>query len=90
MAIEDQGPGIPSELQPKLFQPFHRLHKESHPDVHGVGLGLLLVRTTMQRHGGTVEIESAQGEGCTFILVLPKPGADALRPSANHPREQDA
>lgn len=90
MAVTDQGPGIAAERQSKLFQPFHRLHQESHPEVHGVGLGLLLVRTTMQRHGGTVEIESAEGAGCTFILVLPKPGAQALQQSANHPREQDA
>lgn len=77
IAIQDEGPGIPTELQPKLFQPFHRLHQESHPEVHGVGLGLLLVRTTMQRHGGTMEIDSSEGAGCTFILVLPKPPADA-------------
>lgn len=77
IAIQDEGPGIPTELQPKLFQPFHRLHQESHPEVHGVGLGLLLVRPTMQRHGGTMEIDSSEGAGCTFILVLPKPPADA-------------
>ena len=76
ISIRDEGPGIPAELQPKLFQPFHRLHQESHPEVHGVGLGLLLVRTTMQRHGGTMEVDSAEGAGCTFILVFPKPPAE--------------
>lgn len=90
IAVIDQGPGIPKELQPKLFQPFHRLHQESHPEVHGVGLGLLLVRTTMQRHGGRVEIESAEGQGCTFILVLPGHRADAPAHIANHTQEQDA
>lgn len=77
ISVSDQGPGIAKDLQSKLFQPFHRLHQDTHPEVHGVGLGLLLVRTTMQRHGGSVEIESAQGEGCTFVLVLPKPSPDA-------------
>ena len=79
VAIQDQGPGIPVELQPQLFQPFHRLHHESHPEVHGIGLGLLLVRTAVQRHGGSVEIKSAQNAGCTVILVLPKPAAGTLQ-----------
>ncbi|MDM0115490.1 CHASE2 domain-containing protein [Variovorax sp. J22R133] len=78
IGIRDQGPGIPAELQPQLFQPFHRLHRESHPDVHGVGLGLLLVRTAMQRHGGSVEIDSAENAGCTVTLVLPKPTPSTL------------
>jgi len=72
ISVQDQGPGIPIELQSQLFQPFHRLHRESHPDVHGIGLGLLLVRTAVQRHGGSVEIDSAIGAGCTVILLLPK------------------
>ena len=83
IAIRDEGPGIPTDLQPKLFQPFHRLHRESHPEVQGVGLGLLLVRTTMQRHGGTMEIDSAEGAGCTFILLLPKPPTEPEAPPAN-------
>ncbi|SCK61684.1 sensor domain CHASE2-containing protein [Variovorax sp. HW608] len=84
IGFRDHGPGIPVELQSQLFQPFHRLHHEAHPEVHGVGLGLLLVRTVVQRHGGTVEIDSAEGEGCTVTLVLPKPSAaelDALAPT---------
>ena len=47
IGVQDQGPGIPPELQSQLFQPFHRLHRDSHPDVHGIGLGLLLVRTAV-------------------------------------------
>lgn len=78
IAFRDHGPGIPVELQSQLFQPFHRLHHKAHPEVHGVGLGLLLVRTVVQRHGGTVEIESAEGAGCTVTLVLPKPTAAEL------------
>lgn len=73
ISVQDQGPGIAPELQSQLFQPFHRLHHEGHPEVHGVGLGLLLVRTVVQRHGGTIEIDSAADAGCTVTLVLPKP-----------------
>lgn len=71
--VRDQGPGIAPELQSQLFQPFHRLHRDTHPEVHGVGLGLLLVRTVVQRHGGSVEIDSAVDAGSTVTLVLPKP-----------------
>ncbi|RZI78404.1 MAG: CHASE2 domain-containing protein [Variovorax sp.] len=78
IAIQDQGPGISPAMQSQLFQPFHRLHRESHPDVHGVGLGLLLVRTVVQRHGGTIEIDSMENAGCTVTLVLPKPAAAEL------------
>ena len=84
VGFRDHGPGIPVELQSQLFQPFHCLKHEAHPDVHGVGLGLLLVRTVVQRHGGTVDIESAAGTGCTVTLVLPKPTAaeiEALAPT---------
>ena len=73
VTVRDQGPGIATELQSSLFQPFQRLHRDSHPDVHGVGLGLLLVRTVAQRHGGSVEIESAAGAGCAVTLLLPQP-----------------
>jgi len=83
IAFRDHGPGIPAELQCHLFQPFHRLHHKAHPEVHGVGLGLLLVRTVAQRHGGKVEIDSAEGEGCTVTLVLPKPTAAELEALAS-------
>ncbi|RZL64127.1 MAG: CHASE2 domain-containing protein [Variovorax sp.] len=78
IGVQDQGPGIPPELQSQLFQPFHRLHRDTHPDVHGIGLGLLLVRTAVQRHGGTIEIDSAADAGCKVTLVLPKPTAADL------------
>lgn len=78
VSVRDEGPGIAPELQSQLFLPFHRLHSDAHPDVHGVGLGLLLVRTVVQRHGGSVEIDSAADAGCTVTLVLPKPDANEL------------
>ncbi len=90
MTVRDQGPGIPAELQSQLFRPFHRLHRESHPEAHGVGLGLLLVRTVAQRHGGTVEIESAAGAGCAVTLVLPQPTeADFAAPAHTEGVEDD-
>ena len=84
VAVRDHGPGIPPALQSQLFQPFHRLHRESHPEVHGVGLGLLLVRTAVQRHGGTIEIDSAANAGCTVTLVLPRPSAAEMQALCHH------
>ena len=72
ISIRDQGPGIPAELQAGLFQPFKRLHEGSHPGVEGVGLGLALVQTVVQRHGGRVEVHSASGAGAEFRLLLPQ------------------
>lgn len=84
IAVRDHGPGIPPALQSQLFQPFHRLHRESHPEVHGVGLGLLLVRTSVQRHGGTIEIDSAADAGCTVTLVIPRPSAAEMQALCHH------
>mgnify|MGYP006200578155 CR=1 FL=1 len=72
MAVRDQGPGIAPELQDKLFTPYQRLHDRSHPAVQGVGLGLALVATVVQRHGGSLEVDSDTGRGAEFRLVLPR------------------
>jgi CHASE2 domain-containing sensor protein/signal transduction histidine kinase len=79
VAFRDYGPGIPVELQSQLFQPFHRLNHGACPDVHGVGLGLLLVRTVVHRHGGSIDVDSAEGAGCTVTLALPKPTVAELQ-----------
>jgi signal transduction histidine kinase len=75
VSVRDEGPGIEPALQSQLFQPFQRLHGASHPEVQGVGLGLLLVRAVVQRHGGSIEIDSTAGGGCTVTVVLPRPAA---------------
>ncbi len=71
VSVRDQGPGIAPELQGQLFAPFKRLHDRSHPAVAGIGLGLALVHTVVQRHGGTLEVESDVGQGAEFRMVLP-------------------
>ena len=72
VSVRDQGPGIAPELQDKLFTPYQRLHGRSHPAVQGVGLGLALVATVVQRHGGSLEVDSDTGRGAEFRLVLPR------------------
>lgn len=72
ISVRDQGPGIAPEQQCNLFQPFTRLHAGSHPGIAGVGLGLALVQTVVQRHGGQVQVNSSAGAGAEFRLLLPQ------------------
>jgi two-component system sensor histidine kinase KdpD len=70
----DQGPGIPTELQPRVWDKFYRV-AGSEQLTHGTGIGLAVVRTLAELHGGHVELDSAPGAGSTFRIVLPR--ADA-------------
>ena len=76
ISIRDEGPGIPRDKQAQLFEPFQRLHSNSHPSIDGAGLGLALVHTVIERHGGTIELESEVGQGAEFRLVLPRGRGD--------------
>lgn len=83
VSIHDAGPGISAENQALLFKPFQRVHLQSHPNVKGMGLGLTFVATVVHRHGGTIEIDSGKGQGCTFTVVLPR--TDMLNPPPTSP-----
>lgn len=65
IAVEDDGPGIPEGSQETIFEPFHTTK------FSGTGLGLSVVRSLVQQHGGRVELESTPGEGTTFYILLP-------------------
>jgi signal transduction histidine kinase len=69
LSVSDQGPGIPPEMQDKVFEWFesHALGSRH----RGVGLGLSLVRSFVNLHGGGVRIDSEVGRGTTVICVLP-------------------
>ncbi len=79
--VQDSGPGIGQEDRARLFGPFTRLPTEDTQP--GLGLGLSLVKTIVERHGGRVTLESTVGEGSTFGFRLPaRPGrrpSDASR-----------
>ena len=76
ISVRDEGPGIDPAQQDRLFKPFSRLHDLTHPNISGVGLGLALVHTVVKRHGGSLEVESAEGQGAEFRLVLPASASD--------------
>jgi len=71
LSIADNGPGIPSEEQTKIFQKFYQIESHFTGQVQGMGLGLALVKRVVEEHGGTVQVRSVLGQGSTFIIQLP-------------------
>lgn len=71
IVIKDHGLGFNPDAHPDIFNPFKRLHAQSHPDIPGTGLGLAFVQAVAKRHGGWVKAESQPGRGSTFHLVIP-------------------
>ncbi|TAK92028.1 MAG: PAS domain S-box protein [Burkholderiaceae bacterium] len=68
-AVADDGPGIAPEYQERIFTMFQTLH--SRDQVEGSGIGLALVRKTLQAHGGTVTVESDGAHGTVFRFTWP-------------------
>ena len=66
--VADDGPGIPADELPNLFQPFWQAQRGS---IEGAGLGLMIARGIVEAHGGTIWAESMVGEGSTFSFTLP-------------------
>ena len=75
--VHDRGPGVPSAQRERIFEPFYRLPGASERE-GGVGLGLALVKSISERHGGSVRCEERPGGGASFIVELPigKPGME--------------
>jgi signal transduction histidine kinase/CheY-like chemotaxis protein len=71
LRVSDNGPGIPRDEQPLLFERFFRASNV--PDeVPGTGLGLSIVKSILDNHRGRIWVDSKEGEGTTFTVVLPK------------------
>ena len=70
LSVLDTGPGVPPDLRERIFEPFYRLPGASEKD-GGVGLGLALVKSIAQRHGGSVQCSNRPQGGACFSLRLP-------------------
>ena len=68
--VHDRGPGVPAAQRERIFEPFYRLPGASEHE-GGVGLGLALVKSISERHGGSVRCEARPGGGASFIVELP-------------------
>jgi signal transduction histidine kinase len=68
IGVKDQGIGISTEDQARLFKPFERLETV---EIGGVGLGLNVCRRLVEAHGGRIWVESQPGQGATFFFTLP-------------------
>jgi two-component system phosphate regulon sensor histidine kinase PhoR len=70
--VEDNGPGISEEHQPRIFERFYRVDRARSRDVGGTGLGLSIVKHLVQEFGGGIEIRSQAGQGTAFLVRLPR------------------
>jgi signal transduction histidine kinase len=76
--VKDSGDGIPVEDQPRLFEKHVRLARETHKKIKGSGLGLFIVKSVAQRHGGRAWVESTPGQGATFLISIPLEGDNLI------------
>jgi signal transduction histidine kinase len=70
--VHDSGPGIPAEHRAHIFERFYRVDKARARAAGGAGLGLSIAQWAVAIHGGTIEVESANGGGSIFRTRLPK------------------
>ncbi|MFW2333779.1 sensor histidine kinase [Ilumatobacter sp.] len=71
VVITDEGRGIPRQDLDRIFERFYRVDRARSRATGGTGLGLSIVRNIANMHGGSVSVDSTEGEGTTFVLRLP-------------------
>jgi len=72
LRVADDGRGIPAESLPHIFERFRRVDASRSRHTGGAGLGLAIVRQTVEAHGGTIAVTSEVGKGTVFVVRLPK------------------
>jgi signal transduction histidine kinase len=92
LEVADTGLGIPADEQARLFERFFRSSSATENAIPGTGLGLTITKAIVERHGGRIEIESAENAGTTVRVRLPLPtpaagsGSRSRAPSRSGPR----
>ena len=64
--VQDNGSGMPEAVQKHIFEPFYQPNNQTH------NLDLSITRAVIERHNGTIEVESEPGQGTTFTIHLPR------------------
>ena len=72
VAVSDQGIGIPAGEQERIFDRFYRVDGALSRRTQGAGLGLYLVKSVVEAHGGRIWVSSTPGQGSTFVFTLPR------------------
>jgi len=72
--ISDNGPGIPADKLPHIFERFYRIDNERTKDLSSTGLGLAIARELVEAHGGRIAAASEEGKGMCFTITLPLAG----------------
>ena len=87
VCVRDTGLGIASEMLPKIFDLFAQVNREKNNDQAGLGIGLSLVKSLVEMHGGSVTAHSdGLGQGCEFVVCLPlHPTGKACQTPENAP-----
>jgi two-component system sensor histidine kinase SenX3 len=75
LVVRDEGIGIPAKELERIFERFYRVDRARSRDTGGTGLGLSIVRNVAHNHGGTVTVNSREGEGSTFVIRIPRAAA---------------
>jgi len=79
VSVADTGCGIPPEAIPRLAQPFEQVTRQADQIQNGTGLGLALVRSFVELHGGQLSMESVEGEGTVMTFTLPFEAAAQMK-----------
>lgn len=81
--IADDGPGIPEDVLPRIFEPYFSTKSAA----HGTGLGLPISKRICEKHGGSLTVTSTVGVGTTFVITLPVEGSPELLADPSMPYE---
>ena len=71
VSVSDNGPGIPDEIKPHIFEMFYTGQNGIADGRRGLGLGLALCKSIIEAHGGTIVLTDHQPTGCCFTFSLP-------------------